>query len=141
MFSCLQLRCTAHGIPAVTGTTVIVNADDLDNPVERAVIAGHDRRLKLDDFRFSRRMRRIRIRDVPLGGAQLLDRLDRTRSHHLAPGDQGAVHVRQDRGDRLGVAQKPQSCLRSTFPRDLARVLCPAGFPVRARGARRAACV
>jgi hypothetical protein len=32
---------------------------------------------------------------------QPLDRVDRTLGYHLGPGDQGAVHIRQDRGDRL----------------------------------------
>ena len=38
---------------------------------------------------------------------QLLDRLDIARSHHLGPGDHGAVHVRQDRGDRLSAGVQP----------------------------------
>jgi hypothetical protein len=52
-------------------------------------------------MRMPRGGRPLVITKSTLAIVQLLNRLDRARSHHLGPGDQGAVHVCQHRGDRL----------------------------------------
>jgi len=46
---------------------VVADADDLDRPIQQAVVTGHDRRLELDGRGLPRRVRRAGIGDVPLG--------------------------------------------------------------------------
>jgi hypothetical protein len=60
---------------------------------------------------------------------QLLDRLDRARSHHLGPGDQGAVRVRQDRGDQLS-AGTVASVMSSPHPSATSPGYCVQPVPI-----------
>jgi hypothetical protein len=78
-------------------------------------------------MRVPRGGRPLVITKSALAIVQLLDCLDLARSHHLGPVDRGAVHVRQDCGDRLSAGTEA-SVMSSPHPSATSPwVLRPAG--------------